>query len=172
MAYHKVLAALDKSSQGKDVFEEAFNIAQTQNAELLLLFCLPRWEKAPISPPASVTTGMGLDPMMGMSSYSTETEMLQATDQEVKRAIEDTEAWLQQYQKKAENKGVITQSQCIPTTENPGQKICTVAKEWNADLAVVGRTGRRGLEEAFLGSVSNYVVHHASCSVLVVQGNN
>ncbi|MGC1393382.1 MAG: universal stress protein [Coleofasciculaceae cyanobacterium] len=36
-------------------------------------------------------------------------------------------------------------------------------------MVVVGRRGRTGLAEAFLGSVSNYVVHHAPCSVLVIQ---
>ncbi len=38
-----------------------------------------------------------------------------------------------------------------------------------ADLIVLGRRGRTGLAEALLGSVSNYVLHHAPCSVLVVQ---
>jgi len=28
--------------------------------------------------------------------------------------------------------------------------------------------GRTGLRELFLGSVSNYVLHHAPCSVMVV----
>ncbi|NEO65320.1 MAG: universal stress protein, partial [Moorea sp. SIO4G2] len=37
-------------------------------------------------------------------------------------------------------------------------------------LIVLGRRGLGGLKEMVLGSVSNYVVHHAPCSVLVVQG--
>jgi nucleotide-binding universal stress UspA family protein len=45
-----------------------------------------------------------------------------------------------------------------------------VARTWNADLIVIGRRGLRGLAEMFLGSVSNHVIHHAHCSVLVVQG--
>ena len=42
------------------------------------------------------------------------------------------------------------------------------AKEWNADLIVVGSHGR-GFWGRLLGSVSNGVVHHATCSVLVVR---
>lgn len=34
----------------------------------------------------------------------------------------------------------------------------------------MGRRGHKGLSEILLGSVSNYVVHHAPCSVLVLQG--
>ena len=44
------------------------------------------------------------------------------------------------------------------------------SQNWEADLIVIGRRGHQGLSEILLGSVSNYVVHHAPCSVLVVQG--
>ncbi|HIK43734.1 MAG TPA: universal stress protein, partial [Leptolyngbyaceae cyanobacterium M65_K2018_010] len=37
-----------------------------------------------------------------------------------------------------------------------------------ADLIVVGRRERGRIKAALLGSVSNYVVHHAPCSVLIV----
>ncbi len=53
----------------------------------------------------------------------------------------------------------------------PGQAICDTSREWGADLIVVGRRGHSGVAEMLIGSVSNYVVHHAPCSVLVIQGN-
>ncbi|NEO28803.1 MAG: universal stress protein, partial [Kamptonema sp. SIO4C4] len=34
---------------------------------------------------------------------------------------------------------------------------------------IIGRRGRVGLSEILLGSVSNYVLHHAPCAVMVVQ---
>ncbi len=33
----------------------------------------------------------------------------------------------------------------------------------------MGSRGLKGLKEMFLGSVSNYVTHHAPCSVLIVR---
>jgi nucleotide-binding universal stress UspA family protein len=50
----------------------------------------------------------------------------------------------------------------------PDQQIIEMAKEWNADLIVVGSHGR-GFWGRLLGSVSDGVVHHAPCSVLVVR---
>jgi nucleotide-binding universal stress UspA family protein len=52
---------------------------------------------------------------------------------------------------------------------SPSLEICTLANTWQADLIVMGRRGRSGLSELFLGSVSDYVFHHALCSVLTVQ---
>jgi nucleotide-binding universal stress UspA family protein len=53
---------------------------------------------------------------------------------------------------------------------DPGRLICELAKSWNADLIIIGRRGLSGLGEFWLGSVSNYVLHHAPCHVLTIQG--
>lgn len=52
---------------------------------------------------------------------------------------------------------------------NPKSAILEVAREQKADLIVVGSHGQSGLERALLGSVSDYVLHHAHCSVTVVR---
>ncbi len=53
---------------------------------------------------------------------------------------------------------------------NPGREICRVAAERGVDVVVVGATGKSGLQEILLGSVSGYVADHARCPVLVVRG--
>ena len=50
----------------------------------------------------------------------------------------------------------------------PDQTIIEEAKQWKADLIVVGSHGR-GFWGRLLGSVSSGVVHHALCPVLVVR---
>ena len=50
----------------------------------------------------------------------------------------------------------------------PGATICTVADHVGADVIVIGSHGKNWIKRVFLGSASEYVVHHAKCPVLVV----
>ena len=48
-------------------------------------------------------------------------------------------------------------------------ELIDAAAEWNADLIVVGSHGRKGMERFLMGSVSEFVVRHAPCSVQIVR---
>jgi nucleotide-binding universal stress UspA family protein len=56
--------------------------------------------------------------------------------------------------------------------DEPGAAIVSEAKTWNADLVIVGSHGHGIFGRVLLGSVSDYVVHHAPCSVMVVRSPN
>lgn len=49
----------------------------------------------------------------------------------------------------------------------PGPAICKLAAELSAAAIVIGTRGHGGVKRAVLGSVSDYVVRHAPCSVIV-----
>lgn len=51
---------------------------------------------------------------------------------------------------------------------DPGSQICEAAEERDVDCIVVGRRGQSSASDPLLGSVSNYVLHHASRPVNVV----
>jgi nucleotide-binding universal stress UspA family protein len=51
-----------------------------------------------------------------------------------------------------------------------GPMIVWVAEQVGADVVVVGSHGRSALKRMVVGSVSEHVVHHAPCPVLVVRG--
>jgi nucleotide-binding universal stress UspA family protein len=51
----------------------------------------------------------------------------------------------------------------------PAAKIIDAAKKWSADLIVMGSHGRGKIGGLLLGSVSQEVLHHAPCPVLVVR---
>ena len=55
------------------------------------------------------------------------------------------------------------------STGSPEQVLIETAKEWNADLVVVGSHGRGFWGRMLLGSTTDALVHHAPCSVLVVR---
>lgn len=50
-----------------------------------------------------------------------------------------------------------------------GEEICRLAEEFDADAIVVGSRGHGGLLRAVLGSVSDHVVRHAPCTVVVAR---
>jgi nucleotide-binding universal stress UspA family protein len=53
---------------------------------------------------------------------------------------------------------------------DPGEAIVAAADSENADLIIVGSHGRSGVSRFLIGSVSDYVVRHAHCPVMVVRG--
>ena len=52
---------------------------------------------------------------------------------------------------------------------SPDSRIVETAEQWHADLIVIGSHGYSRWERLLLGSVSDSVLHHAPCSVLVVR---
>jgi nucleotide-binding universal stress UspA family protein len=64
----------------------------------------------------------------------------------------------------------------LPTTAlefvlsgSPASEIVKAAKEWTADLIVIGSHGRGGIQRALLGSVAEWVMRHAPCPVLIIR---
>lgn len=55
---------------------------------------------------------------------------------------------------------------------NPNKIILNIAKEWNADLIVMGTHGRTGVSHFLLGSVAEKVLRHSTKPVLVIPTNS
>ncbi|HEY6972197.1 MAG TPA: universal stress protein [Candidatus Angelobacter sp.] len=51
----------------------------------------------------------------------------------------------------------------------PVSKIVEAARQWPADLIVVGSHGRAGITRTLLGSVAEGIMRHSMCPVLVVR---
>ncbi|NJO75748.1 MAG: universal stress protein [Leptolyngbyaceae cyanobacterium RM1_406_9] len=160
--FHKILVALDNSDLSEHVFTCALNLAKATDSKLLLLHVLnPLDQDYPDS-----TIYHAVD-----AYYSTlYDKMIKRWQEELAEYEEHRLAMLQSLASEAEAVGVSTEiSQNIGDS---GRTICAMARTWKAGLIVLGRRGRAGVSELFLGSVSNYVLHHAPCSVLTVQGKN
>ena len=154
MAFHKILVALDRSKAGQEVFEQALHLAQHDNSELYLVSYL-QWKPRSRNEVVSDFSSM---PKFDMAALDMETLQI-----ELKRVHET----LEQYQTTAREAGLKAVLQC--DIADPSTTICQKAKDWHVDLVMVGRRGRTGLSELMMGSISNYVLHHAPCSVLVIQ---
>lgn len=160
MSFHKIVVALDDSELSKPVFAQAVALAQTTQASLLLFSGV---SSASFVQPTSLPAEVGLfSPDMMSTTYQVQQTALESHRESV-------EALLQRYREVAHQAGL--QAEIVLEVGDIETLLCTTARDWGADLIVVGRRGRKGLSEALLGSVSNYAVHNAHCSVLVVQGD-
>lgn len=152
---NKILVAVERSIQNNVVFDAAISLAQTTGASLMLLHVLSENEaNYPVLPTYAYY------PVLNDRDY-------QLYQQKLEEYKQLGISFLQNLAFKATEAGVKTEyTQLIG---NPGRAICELATNWNADLIVVGSRGLKGLKEMFLGSVSNYVTHHAPCSVMIVR---
>jgi nucleotide-binding universal stress UspA family protein len=156
--FNRILVALDMSAAAEPVFERGLSLAQHYQASLHLLHVLSAEEE---TSPMPIPLDLG--------------EMYPASGNEL-----TMELWQEQWQN-FENQGLeLLRQRCDQATQSglkadfqqilgsPGKTICHQAQQLEAEIIVVGHRGRWGLGEILLGSVSNYVFHHAPCCVLVV----
>jgi nucleotide-binding universal stress UspA family protein len=158
----KILVALDRSDQAAHVFETALTLAKATGASLLLFHVLSSEDET--CPHFPVFIGAPY-PLSGVSSNVF--EVYQDLWQQYE---EQGLAMLRSYAATALAAGVSTEFR--QQAGNANHLICELARAVNSDLIVLGRRGYAGLNELILGSVSNYVLHHSACSVLVVQAIN
>ena len=57
---------------------------------------------------------------------------------------------------------------CQTCDDSIGHTICKIAKEQSASVIVIGQRGLGVIRRTFLGSVSDYVVHHAHIPTIIV----
>lgn len=157
MMFKKILVALDRSEIGQQVFDEALGLAKLTQASLMLLHVLSSEEEG--SPYLPMLSNMDYYP--GLTSQNFELYQKQ-WDTFKNLGIQ----MLQSFCAQANTAGVTTEF--TQNVGNPGRVICDLAHSHGADLIVMGRRGHSRLMELFLGSVSNHVLHHAPCSVHVV----
>ena len=160
----RILVALDSHSVGRSdepehILLQALSLSRCYQSKLMILACLPD------AIPAPTETASGL---IGLGMYGLDTRTaVSIADQHIHHALKEQEQWLQDQCEFATRQGIATEWDS--RQGEPGSQICNLAKTWQADLIVLGRRGRSGLTEILLGSVSNYVLHHAPCAVFVVQ---
>ncbi len=152
---NKILVAVDRFSDNQTAYDSAIDIAKSTGASIMLLHVIKESESSyPILPTYAYY------PIMDNRDYQVYQEKLKQYKQ---LGID----FLMNLTQKATDAGVNTEYTQL--MGNPGRRICELASTWGADLILVGSRGLNGLQEMFLGSVSNYVTHHSPCSVLIAR---
>lgn len=72
---------------------------------------------------------------------------------------------------KARTAGVDAEIKLIDLpAQRLGETVATEAREWAADLIVVGTHGRKGIGRVFLGSGAEQIIRLAPVPILVIRG--
>lgn len=161
MGFQKILVALDNSPASRLVFEHGLDLAKSNHAMLRLFHCLN--SESLSESMQAIPAELGFYPEFIAYSYQSKPHLVQ-------ERLEQAQSFLHKYGEIATEQGVETDFDCQLGEAAPS--VCEAAEKWGADLLVLGRRGRSGLTEALMGSVSNHVLHHACCSVLVIQGQS
>jgi nucleotide-binding universal stress UspA family protein len=140
--YQRIMVAVDGSSESELAFKKAVNVAQRNNSELVL---------AHVIDTRAFQTVSSFDGMLAEQA----TEM-------AKQTLKDYEDYARKNQVNAV-KTVIEYGSPKPIIAKQ------IPEENQIDLIMIGATGLNAVERIFIGSVSEYVIRHASCDVLVVR---
>lgn len=144
--YQRIMVAVDGSETSGRGLQEAINLAKDQKAKLAIVHVID----------IVVVFGAGQFP----GAY------IDAT----REMAHDT---IEQARKTALAEGIepeIQSPEIVTTGYHVADTIAERARDWKADLLVVGTHGRRGVSRWLIGSVAERVVRVAPCPLLLVRG--
>ncbi len=143
MSYKTILVGTDGSETAMRAVDEAVAIAARTDAKLVIGVAY-RCE------PIDDSSGLPRDEMWQISPGSqAEDIVFSGRDRAAKYGVESVGRSL--------------------SSETPAAALLDLADEVDADLIVVGNKGMTGARRFLLGSVPNYITHHAKCDVLIAR---
>jgi nucleotide-binding universal stress UspA family protein len=142
LVFRRILLATDSSEEAELATRVAVELANSTGSELHVMHV----KLVPLTPPYPEVLDWRED-----LEYA-EREARELLDEQVKK-VEDAG-------------GIVARVHL--REEQPAEEIIALAEELGADLIVVGRRHRGRIRRALAGSVSDWVVRHARCPVLVV----
>ena len=155
----KILLAIGDSPDSAQILESGLTLAEKLGAEILILHVLDPLVPHGLSVVGSPLVG-GILPMIDDRVIE---QYIAAWNEHERKGIDR----LQTYAAQAKARGI--KAETLQNYGDSGPLICEAAKNWSADSILMGRNQKSMMSEIFLGSTSNYVLHHASCSVIVIQ---
>jgi nucleotide-binding universal stress UspA family protein len=154
--FEKILVPLDGSDHSIRALEKAVQIAKNFRGKITLIHVYS-FPVQPFMIPEPTTLSAPRIPILTAEEVS---RMEEAARGVGNRILKDGET-----KAKAED----VQVEKILVEGHAVQEIVRTAKEGHFDLIVMGARGISKLREILLGSVSDAVIHHALCPVLVVK---
>ncbi|MCS6959220.1 MAG: universal stress protein [Pseudanabaenaceae cyanobacterium SKYGB_i_bin29] len=147
------LVAIDGSNVHQKVIDKVIELATPGKTYVILLTVVEPLEN--YLPPVLLPTGDWV------------TLPLPVNEETEKKLRESVSLVLKQASDRLSSCNIANESRI--ESGSPREMICHVAGEINPTVLVLGSRGLGSIERLMLGSVSDYVVHHAPCPVLIVR---
>lgn len=160
LPFQTILVAVDESDLSNTAFTAALRLTQAISAQLIIVHVLNPYDIHSPQPP----------PQAALGTFVMDESIRKQYERDWTKYVERYELLLTQKTNEAIAAGV--KADFIHPQGLAGVMLCEAAQTHDANLIVVGSHQRRGMAEIMLGSTSNYVTHHAPCSVLVVHPKN
>ena len=154
--FKKILVPLDGSEHSLRALEFAIQVAKKFGGKIVLIHVYSVSVR-PVIMPEPTTLTPPMIPVMAPAEVSKTVEVTRKAGESI---LTDGEQKV-----KAEEVQVET----ILREGHTVQEIVKTAKEGDFDLIVIGARGVSKIRELLLGSVTDGVIHHASCPVLVIK---
>jgi nucleotide-binding universal stress UspA family protein len=145
----KILLATDGSSEASLALTTAADLANSTSSELHVAYVFPTAVQRPFPNPIT----------------SRPREML---DHELEEAMQQAQHFLDQQVDKVKKEGVsVAETHLV--RGRPDRELTHLSEEIGAGLIIMGSRGLGGVRRALMGSVSDSVVRHAHCPVMIVR---
>lgn len=141
MPYTKILIAVDNSMFSLRAAKAGFELAHQLRAGVGVVYVIDKSKEV-------VNADLGVTPEQSSTAL-------------LKQAEDTIEQLIRMY-------NGITEIFRFTPEGYPKKEIISIAKEWKADLVVMGTHGRTGFSHILMGSVAEYVIKHADVPVMVV----
>jgi nucleotide-binding universal stress UspA family protein len=148
----KVLLATDGSEEAQLATTTAIAMSESTGSELHVLY-----------------VGEGANPYVDVVELAGDEAVTPRLDAELKRQFEQQARNMLDAEAERVRVAGGTVAQAHLRMGKADHEIVTLAEEIGAGLIVLGSRGRGGIRRALVGSVSDSVVRHAHCPVLVVR---
>lgn len=150
--FNRILVAVADDEIVEQVIATARQLAEALGARVALVNAVD--VVAAVAP--ATPLGAGIGPMgAGVGALGTQ-EVMEAQEEAGRRFLDRARA-------------AIGRGEVLQRDGAPAPAILATAREWAADLIVIGTHGRSGLGRLALGSVAEGVLREAHCPVLTVR---
>eukprot|EP00298_Acanthocystis_sp_HF-20_P025635 c37807_g1_i1.p1 GENE.c37807_g1_i1~~c37807_g1_i1.p1 ORF type:complete len:148 (+),score=61.22 c37807_g1_i1:1-444(+) len=147
------MVLVDGSEHADKAFEKALEFKQ--DADTLYICHSCQYPEQVLATPMAPMGGIPID--------------LQFFEEQKKMLEEHAKKIVAKYLEHCKSRNLSNVHSFVLTAGHPKEQVCEFAKEKSVNTIFVGTRGLGAIKKIFVGSFSDYILHHAECDVMLVK---